>query len=62
VIEHRISIRFLDTDGLGHVNNAVYFTYLEELLLHWLGPVLGDDFVAAMPRWTSGASCATVVR
>ena len=36
-----------DTDALGHVNNAVYLTYLEELLLDWLGPVLGDDFVTA---------------
>jgi acyl-CoA thioester hydrolase len=24
-----ISVRFRDTDGMGHVNNAVYLTYLE---------------------------------
>ena len=47
VFEQRIPIRYRDTDALGHVNNAVYLTYLEELLLHWLGPVLGDDFVSA---------------
>jgi acyl-CoA thioester hydrolase len=47
VFERRIPIRYRDTDALGHVNNAVYLTYLEELLLHWLGPVLGDDFVSA---------------
>ena len=27
---HAIDIRFRDCDELGHVNNAVYFTYLEE--------------------------------
>jgi acyl-CoA thioesterase FadM len=47
VFEQRIPIRYRDTDALGHVNNAVYLTYVEELLLHWLGPVLGDDFVSA---------------
>jgi acyl-CoA thioester hydrolase len=47
VFERRIPIRYRDTDALGHVNNAVYLTYLEELLLDWLGPVLGDDFVTA---------------
>jgi acyl-CoA thioester hydrolase len=46
VVERRITIRYRDTDALGHVNNAVYLTYLEELLSAWLGPVLGDDFVA----------------
>lgn len=25
----RIAVRFRDTDAMGHVNNAVYFTYLE---------------------------------
>ncbi|MDP6372691.1 MAG: thioesterase family protein [Vicinamibacterales bacterium] len=27
---HSITVRFRDCDELGHVNNAVYFTYLEE--------------------------------
>lgn len=30
LIEHRLSVRFRDCDGLGHVNNAVYLTYLEQ--------------------------------
>jgi acyl-CoA thioester hydrolase len=42
-----IRIRWRDIDALGHVNNAVYFTYLEELLNAYLGPVLGDDWVSA---------------
>lgn len=28
-ITQRIQIRFRDTDAMGHVNNAVYFTYFE---------------------------------
>jgi acyl-CoA thioester hydrolase len=28
--EHQVSVRWRDTDALGHVNNAVYLTYLEE--------------------------------
>ncbi|MDP7295778.1 MAG: thioesterase family protein, partial [Vicinamibacterales bacterium] len=27
---YSITVRFRDCDELGHVNNAVYFTYLEE--------------------------------
>ena len=27
---HRLEVRFSDCDPLGHVNNAVYLTYLEE--------------------------------
>ncbi|HYK71408.1 MAG TPA: thioesterase family protein [Streptosporangiaceae bacterium] len=30
VFEHQVGVRWRDTDALGHVNNAVYLTYLEE--------------------------------
>ena len=33
--EKRIEIRWRDLDGLGHVNNAVYATYLEECCDEW---------------------------
>jgi acyl-CoA thioester hydrolase len=42
-----IPIRWRDIDALGHVNNAVYLTYLEQLLMVLLGPILGDDYVSA---------------
>jgi acyl-CoA thioester hydrolase len=45
MLEAAISIRAHDVDALGHVNNATYFTYLEELLARSLEPVLGDDWV-----------------
>ena len=30
LISHRLTVRFRDCDALGHVNNAVYLTYLEQ--------------------------------
>jgi acyl-CoA thioester hydrolase len=33
---HRLEVRFRDCDPLGHANNAVYFTYLEQArFTHW---------------------------
>ena len=33
---HRLDVRFRDCDPMGHVNNAVYLTYLEQTrLAHW---------------------------
>lgn len=33
IFSHRIEVRFRDCDPLGHVNNAVYLTYLEQARL-----------------------------
>ena len=33
---HRLDVRFRDCDPMGHVNNAVYLTYLEQSrFAHW---------------------------
>ena len=50
--EVRIKIRWRDMDAYGHVNNAVYLTYLEECRDAWVQKVLGGvadtwDFVLA---------------
>ena len=50
--EKRVEIRWKDVDAFGHVNNAVYATYLEECRDEWLDAALGDgeaawDFVIA---------------
>jgi len=43
-----LPVRWGDMDALGHVNNAVYFTYLEQTRVAWLeshglaGALLGD--------------------
>lgn len=39
--EKRIDIRWRDLDAYQHVNQAVYLTYLEEILDDWLRGVLG---------------------
>ncbi len=48
----QIEIRWRDQDAYGHVNNAVYLTYLEEVRDEWLERTLGPadslwDFVIA---------------
>jgi acyl-CoA thioester hydrolase len=42
VHEKRIEIRWRDMDAYGHVNNAAYLTYLEEVRDEWLERALGD--------------------
>lgn len=41
--EKRIEIRWRDLDAYAHVNQAVYLTYVEEVLDAWVGDVLGLD-------------------
>ena len=36
-----IPIRWGDMDAMGHVNNTIYFRYLEIARLHWLYEVGG---------------------
>jgi acyl-CoA thioester hydrolase len=43
VHEKRIEVRGRDVDNYGHVNNAVYLTYLEEVRDEWLARTLRDD-------------------
>jgi acyl-CoA thioester hydrolase len=43
VFEHQISVRWRDVDGLGHVNHAVFLTYLEEGRDAFYVQVLGRD-------------------
>jgi acyl-CoA thioester hydrolase len=50
--EKRMEIRWRDMDAYGHVNNAVYLNYLEEVRDEWLERTLGPgadvwDFVLA---------------
>jgi acyl-CoA thioester hydrolase len=36
---HEETVRFNELDSMGHVNNAVFLTYLEQARLAWFGPV-----------------------
>jgi acyl-CoA thioester hydrolase len=42
--EHPIEVRFVDTDALGHVNNAVYLTYFEAARAGYYAAVAGSPF------------------
>jgi acyl-CoA thioester hydrolase len=46
-----IEIRWRDLDQYGHVNNAVYLTYLEEVRDEWLARALADLDGSAGPVW-----------
>ena len=39
---HEETVRFSDLDGMGHVNNAVFLTYLEQARLAWFRS-FGDE-------------------
>ncbi len=49
-----VPVRFSDTDALGHVNNAVYLSYLESARVDYLKKVLGrsrvEDFGVIIAR------------
>ena len=40
---HEEIVRFSDVDGFGHVNNAVFSTYLEQARLAWFGRYAPDE-------------------
>jgi acyl-CoA thioester hydrolase len=42
--EHPIEVRFVDTDALGHVNNAVYLSYFEAARAGYYAAVVGSPF------------------
>ena len=39
-----VEVRFGDTDAMGHVNNAVYHTYVESSRMSYLEEALGEPF------------------
>lgn len=42
VYRHRLAVRFRDCDAMGHVNHAVFFTYLEQCRLTFWREVTGS--------------------
>ncbi len=43
--KHRttVALRFADIDGLGHVNNANYLTYMESARIKYFNDVIGES-------------------
>ena len=48
-METTVTVRFAETDALGHVNNTSYFIYLEEARMHFLKEI-GQDM--KMKNWS----------
>jgi acyl-CoA thioester hydrolase len=44
-----IEVRFRDIDALGHVNNAVFFSYVEQARIRYFASVLGLDVTQRFP-------------
>ena len=38
-----VSVRFSDCDPIGHLNNAVFFSFLEEARFAWFRSILGPE-------------------
>jgi acyl-CoA thioester hydrolase len=48
IFVHQLDVRFRDCDPMGHVNNAVYLTYLEQArFAHWRSAWAFDPAAAA---------------
>jgi acyl-CoA thioester hydrolase len=45
---YRRNVEFRDVDSAGHVNNAVYLTYLETARISYLREALGDEFLSEL--------------
>jgi acyl-CoA thioester hydrolase len=50
VFEQPVTIRWRDTDALGHVNHAVFLTYLEEGRDAFFAQVIGSDPIYVVAR------------
>ena len=48
--EHRVPVRWRDTDALGHVNNAVFMTYLEEGRDAFYARIIGSEPIYVVVR------------
>jgi len=48
--EHRVDVRWRDTDALGHVNHAVFLTYLEEGRDALYAHVMGSEPIYVVVR------------
>ncbi|HEX9035334.1 MAG TPA: thioesterase family protein [Streptosporangiaceae bacterium] len=50
VFEHPVAVRWRDTDALGHVNHAVFLTYLEEGRDAFYARALGSEPIYVVVR------------
>jgi len=53
----RFGLRFADMDALGHVNNAAYFTFMEQARLEWLTKHAPGAYEQGVGPVIANASC-----
>ena len=62
IFTHQLEVRFRDCDALGHVNNAVYLTYLEESrFAFWRASGLGRQAPEPPPPGDAEAAALGVI-
>ena len=57
VFEFQINVRFRDIDGMGHVNNAVFFTYFAEARLAFFQKISNITDFSAFPFILAHIGC-----
>lgn len=57
IFEFQINVRFRDIDGMGHVNNAVFFTYFAEARLAFFQKISNSTDFSAFPFILAHISC-----
>ncbi len=55
--QYHLEVIFRDLDAMGHVNNAVYFTYLETARLRYLKELLALEDLLHIPVIMANANC-----
>jgi acyl-CoA thioester hydrolase len=53
----KFALRFADMDALGHVNNAAYFTFMEQARLEWLTRHAPDAYKQGAGPVIANATC-----
>ena len=53
----RFGLRFGDMDALRHVNNAAYFTFMEQARMEWLTKHVPDAYEQGVGPVIANASC-----
>ncbi|MEO6351597.1 MAG: thioesterase family protein [Oxalobacteraceae bacterium] len=56
----RMSIRWGDMDALGHVNNTVYFRYMEQARIEWFSAIGCDPALSAEGPVIVNADCSFI--
>src|SRR5262245_25274501 len=53
----KVALRFADMDALGHVNNAAYFTLMEQARMDWMKKHVPEAYQQGVGPVIANASC-----